>query len=429
MQKKLLILTTATIAVFSINLPKAAAQLGIGTATPAPSAMLDISSTNKGVLLPTMTAANRAGISAPATGLLVFQTDGIPGFYYYNGSNWVAVGTNGAVANNSGYLVGTVTTLAGSGFGGSTDATGTAASFNNPYSVAVDASGNVYVADAQNNKIRKVTSAGVVTTFAGSGSAGSTDATGTAASFNFPTGVAVDAGGNVYVADASSHKIRKITSAGAVTTIAGSGSIGSTDATGTAASFNYPYGVAVDAAGNVYVADNSNHKIRKVTAAGVVTTLAGSGSIGSTDATGTAASFNYPTSVAVDAGGNVYCADNNNHKIRKVTSVGVVTTLAGSGNSGSIDATGTAASFNYPFGVAVDASGNVYVGDQNNQKIRMVTSLGVVTTLAGSGSQGSINATGTAASFYLPSGLAVDASGYIYVGDRGNNKIRKIVGP
>ena len=429
MQKKLLILTTATIAVFSINLPKAAAQLGIGTATPAPSAMLDISSTNKGVLLPTMTAANRAGISAPATGLLVFQTDGIPGFYYYNGSNWVAVGTNGAVANNSGYLVGTVTTLAGSGFGGSTDATGTAASFNNPYSVAVDASGNVYVADAQNNKIRKVTSAGVVTTFAGSGSAGSTDATGTAASFNFPTGVAVDAGGNVYVADASSHKIRKITSAGAVTTIAGSGSIGSTDATGTAASFNYPYGVAVDAAGNVYVADNSNHKIRKVTAAGVVTTLAGSGSIGSTDATGTAASFNYPTSVAVDAGGNVYCADNNNHKIRKVTSAGVVTTLAGSGNSGSIDATGTAASFNYPFGVAVDASGNVYVGDQNNQKIRMVTSLGVVTTLAGSGSQGSINATGTAASFYLPSGLAVDASGYIYVGDRGNNKIRKIVGP
>ena len=318
-----------------------------------------------------------------------------------------------------------VTTLAGSGAQGSTDATGTAATFYIPEGVAVDAAGNVYVADTGNHIIRKITPAGVVTTLAGSGAVGSTDATGTAASFFYPYGVAVDAAGNVYVADTFSNKIRKITPAGMVTTLAGSGTAGSTDATGTAASFNLPSGVAVDAAGNVYVADTFSNKIRKISPAGGVTTLAGE-VIGNTDGTGTAASFWRPYGVAVDVAGNVYVADTNNNEIRKITPAGVVTTLAGSGAFGSTDGTGTAASFNLPHGVAVDAAGNVYVADYMNNKIRKISPAGVVTTLAGSGAVGSTDGTDTAATFNHPPGVAVDAAGKVYVADWGNNKIRKL---
>mgnify|MGYP000863199809 CR=1 FL=1 len=319
-----------------------------------------------------------------------------------------------------------VTTLAGSGSLGSADGTGTAASFDNPRGVAVDGSGNVYVADTEGHLIRKITSAGVVTTLAGSGSEGSADGTGTAASFNYPYGVAVDGSGNVYVADGSNHLIRKITSAGVVTTLAGSGSSGSANGTGTAASFNYPSSVAVDGSGNVYVADYYNSLIRKITSAGVVTTLAGSGSYGSINGTGTAASFDMPYGVAVDGSGNVYVGDKDNHLIRKITSAGVVTTLAGTGSQGSADGTGTAASFDNPRGVAVDGSGNVYVADTYNHLIRKITSAGVVTTLAGSGSLGSADGTGTAASFDNPRGVAVDGSGNMYVADTWNHLIRKI---
>ena len=319
---------------------------------------------------------------------------------------------------------GVVTTFAGSGQGGSTDATGTNASFYNPYGVAVDSGGNVYVADAANNKIRKVTAAGIVTTFAGSGQGCFIDATGTNASFYSPSGVAVDSGGNIYVADSQNNKIRKVSSGAVVTTLAGINS--SQDGIGAAASFNQPSGVAVDSSGNIYVADAGNNKIRKVTAAGVVITYAGSGQGGSTDATGTNASFSGPSGVAVDSGGNVYVADAGNSKIRKVTAAGVVTTLAGSGLGGYTDATGTNASFSYPYGIAVDSSGNVYVAEYGANRIRKVTPAGVVTTLAGSGQAGSTDATGTNASFYYPRGVAVDSSGNVYVAEQLNNKVRKV---
>jgi hypothetical protein len=335
------------------------------------------------------------------------------------------------VPTNSGGAVpatepGLVATLAGSTTAGSSDGNGTAASFNYPWGVAVDGSGNVYAADASNKMIRKITPSGVVTTLAGSTTAGSSNGIGTAASFNLPTGVAVDGSGNVYVADASSNMIRKITAAGVVTTLAGSTTPGSYNGTGTSASFYNPYGVAVDASGNVYVADALNNMIRKITSSGVVTTLAGSTTSGSSNGTGTLASFKYPYSITVDDSGNVYVADYGNHMIRKITSSGVVTTVAGSTTSGSSNGIGTAAKFYYPYGVTVDSTGNVYVADNYNHLIRKITPSGLVTTLAGSTTPGSTNGIGTAASFRYPSGVAVDGSGSVYVADYGNHMIRKI---
>jgi sugar lactone lactonase YvrE len=327
---------------------------------------------------------------------------------------------------------GVVTTLAGlAGNSGSTDGTGSAARFKNPRAVAVDAGGNVYVGDYFNHTIRKITPAGVVTTMAGlAGNLGSTDGTGSAARFQHPDGVAVDAAGNVYVADTTNHTIRKITPASVVTTLAGlAGNIGNVDGTGSAARFNYPRAVAVDVGGNVYVVDAASHTIRKVTPAGVVTTLAGSaGGIGSTDGTGDAARFSSPNGVAVDAGGNVYVGDHVNHTIRKISPAGVVTTLAGlAGNAGSTDGTGSAARFNLPRGVAVDAVGNVYVADYFSSTIRKITPAGVVTTLAGSpGNTGSVDGAGSVARFCYPRGVAVDTGGNVYVADSANHTIRKI---
>ena len=241
--------------------------------------------------------------------------------------------------------------------------------------------------------------------------------------------MAVDSAGNVYVADSSNYTIRKVTPGGVVTTLAGlARSSGSADGTGSAARFNYPYGVAVDSAGNVYVADTLNHTIRKVTPGGVVTTLAGlARSSGSADGTGSAARFYFPSSVAVDSAGNVYVADMANNTIRKVTPAGVVTTLAGwAGSGGSADGTGSAARFYNPYGVAVDSAGNVYVADTKNYTIRKVTPGGVVTTLAGqAGYGGSADGTGSDARFYCPWGVAVDSAGNVYVADTNNHTIRQ----
>jgi sugar lactone lactonase YvrE len=294
----------------------------------------------------------------------------------------------------------------------------------------VDGSGNVFVADDGNNTIRKITPSGVVTTLAGSADQrGSADGTGAAARFNGPEGVVVDGSGNVFVADDGNNTIRKITPSGVVTTLAGTaGSWGSADGTGAAARFNGPDGVAVDGAGNVFVADSWNNTIRKITPSGVVTTLAGTaGSWGSADGTGAAARFNGPEGVAVDGSGNVFVADAGNSTIRKITPGGVVTTLAGTaGSYGGADGTGAAALFNEPEGVAVDGSGNVFVADAGKSStIRKITPSGVVTTLAGTaGLSGSADGTGAAASFSFPSGVAVDGSGNVFVAD--GNTIRKI---
>lgn len=324
---------------------------------------------------------------------------------------------------------GVVTTLAGSpGESGNNDGTGTAARFSSPRGVAVDGSGNVYVADSENNTIRKVSPAGVVTTLAGSGDYGAEDGAGTAASFAYPVGVAVDGSGNVFVADVWNSKIRKITSGGVVSTYAGSGDFGSDDGIGEAASFNSPHGVAVDGSGNVYVADTDNHTIRKISALGEVSTLAGlAGNSGSEDGDGETTRFAWPQGVSVDSSGNVYVADVGNETIRKVTSTGLTSTLAGSaGERGSSDGSGSVARFARPQGVAVDVSGNVYVADSENDAIRKVTSVGSVTTLAGATASGTANGTGSSARFSTPLGVGTDGAGNVYVADTGNHTIRKI---
>ena len=312
---------------------------------------------------------------------------------------------------------------------GSADGTGSAARFNRPWATAVDALGNVYVADSFNFIIRKMTPGGVVTTLAGlAGVSGSADGTGSAARFSTLKGVAVDGAGNIYVADYNCT-IRKITPAGVVTTLAGlAGASGNVDGTGSAARFNIPNGVTVDRSGNVYVADQLNMTIRKITPDGVVTTLAGlAGTSGAVDGTGNTARFYSPAGVAVDNLENVYVADQGNHTIRKITPTGVVTTVAGlAGTVGSANGLASAARFTLPSGVAVDITGVVYVADSGDSTIRRITADGQVTTLAGlAGMRNYADGLGSAAIFYGPQGVAVDSAGTaVYVADTGNNRIQ-----
>lgn len=306
----------------------------------------------------------------------------------------------------------------------STAAIDTLPSFNSPSGVAVDAAGNIYVADFGNNLIRKITPGGVVSTFAGSGNQGKIDGTASLASFKEPSGITADASGNLFIADAGNDLIRKITAAGVVSTIAGGDTTGFVNGTGLNSPFFDPIGITVDASGNLYVADAGNNQIRLITSGGMVTTFA------SNDTTGAlpAPHFNNPTGVAIDASGNVYTANYLNNNILIINPAGTVNIYAGSpiGLPGANDGPAGSATFYLPNSVAVDAAGNVYVADGVNNLIRKITPAGVVSTLAGSGVPGAIDSTGVAASFNGPAGLAVDAAGNVYVADSNNNLIRKI---
>jgi sugar lactone lactonase YvrE len=319
-----------------------------------------------------------------------------------------------------------VSTIAGSGNPGFADGVGVAANFKYPAGIVMDGSGTIFVADAFNNKIRKITPSGVVSSLAGSGENGFADGTGAKAIFNGPAGIAIDKKGNLYTAEFNGHRIRKITPEGVVTTLAGSGKPGFAEGRGEEASFDNPEGIAVDRDGNVFVADSKNHRVRKITPDGMVSTLAGSGIAGYADGTGAEASFNKPIGVAVDKDGNVYIADVNNHRVRKITASGVVTTLAGSGKSGSKDGHGTGASFNSPWGVTIDQFGDIYVAESKGQKIRRIGADGRVSTLAGSGEKGAKDGDSLSASFDFPWGVAVDDSNAVYLSDHNNSKIRKI---
>lgn len=321
----------------------------------------------------------------------------------------------------------TVSTLAGDGNYGNKDGVGTAASFNNIYQIALDASGNIYVADFGNHKIRKVTPAGVVTTFAGIGFAGSADGSVSSATFKWPRGVAVDASGNVYVSDTGNQKIRKISTTGIVSTIAGNGTVGKTDGVGSSASFNYPEGLVVDASGNIYVADTNNSVIRKITPTGTVSTYAGDGTAGSVNGSSITARFNYPQGVTVDASGNVYVADTRNNMIRKITPAGVVSTFAGDITAGDVNGVGVNAKFNSPVGLSADVNSNLYVADTSNNKIKKITSAAEVSTFAGVDSWGYVDGDISVASFSDPYSIVYDAQlDKVYVSDNANGRIRAI---
>ena len=312
------------------------------------------------------------------------------------------------------------------GVTGLQNGTGTGAQFKVPSGAAVDSFGNVFIADFSNNQIREITPEGVVTTPYGSpaGTAGSANGQGNSATFNQPNGIAVDSSNNLYVADSGNNEIRKIiASSGQVITLA--------------SGFNTPLAVALDSLGNVYVADTNNEIIRKISTVGTVSTIAGqTGVSGYANGTGTAALFNTPTGIAVDSAGNVYVADLDNYVIRKI-STGVVTTPYGqAGVAGHLDGAGNHALFNTPIGLAIDSANNIYVADSQippattstltgNNLVRHITPAGVISTIAGqAGVTGSANGTGTAATFYSLQALAVGGSGIIYLADTFNQLIR-----
>lgn len=267
-----------------------------------------------------------------------------------------------SIAAMSGYGYASLAGISGSA--GFADGAGVSAQFYYPKGVALGPDGSLYVADECNNRIRKVSSTGNVTTFVGSTS-GYQDGTGTAALFNYPRGVGFDHSGNLFVADAANHCIRKVTSTGEVTTFAGTPKTsGAQNGDGTSARFNYPSAIAIDAQDNLYVMDTNNLQVRKITAQGTVTTLAGS-TYGYEDGTGTAAKFSYTYGLAVDASGNIYVPDNGNHRIRKIDPNGVVTTIAGSGLPFINDGVGTSAETKSPVAAACDSFGNIYFSDSN----------------------------------------------------------------
>ncbi len=324
-----------------------------------------------------------------------------------------------------------INTLAGNGTLGFVDGGGTNARFYYPSAVALDASGNIYVAGNYDHSIRKITPAGVVTTLAGNGTAGYADGTGAAAQFQNPYGLTVASNGDVYVADAGNHRIRKITPLGVVTTVAGSGIWGILDGTLANARFYNPSSVAIDnTTGLLYVTDFSGNDVRKVDIAGnAVSLLAGNPGLGNNqyaDGTGTAALFYHPTCIIIGPDGNLYVADEDNHCIRKIDkSTGAVTTIAGIGkNSGSTDGPLGTNKFNYPRAMAFDASGNMYVAGYIGGNIRKMDLSGYVTTFAGTGAIGYVDAVYASAQFYYPGGIAVNSAGTIYISDNYNHTIR-----
>ena len=328
---------------------------------------------------------------------------------------------------------GTISTYAGGGMGNG--AAATAVSYA-PYGTVIDGSGNLYIADANNSRICKINTSGGNSTLAGNGTYGYTGDGGaaTASQLSFPVAVAMDGSGNIYVADQYNSVVRKISTTGNITTIAGDGTLGygGDGGAATAGILNYPSGVAVDGAGNVYIADAYNDRIRKVNTSGIISTYAGDGSIGYSGDGGQAtdAKLDLPTGIALDASGNLFITEEGNNVVRKVSSSSVITTIAGAGTAGYSGDGGpaTAAEFYSPRGVAVDASGNLFISDAGNSVVRKINVLGIVSTMAGDNISGFLGDGGpaTAAELTAPAGITIDASGKVYVADYYNYRIRKV---
>jgi uncharacterized protein (TIGR03437 family) len=328
-------------------------------------------------------------------------------------------------------------TVLSSGDGGAAPSAGT-----NTAGVAVDASGNLFIADGYNNRVRKVSTSGIITTVAGNGTQGFSGDGGaaTAASLGFPVAVAVDAAGNLFIADLYNNRVRKVSTNGVITTVAGNGtknvqsglgSYSGDNGPATAAGLNYPYGVAVDASGNLFIADLYNNRVRKVSTSGVITTIAGNGQAGFAGDGGPAASaqLDEPFGIAVDAAGNLFITDYGNDRVRRISASGTITTVAGNATPGYTNDGGlaTAAQLNYPKGIAIDSSGNLFIADFSNSVVRKISASGTITTVAGNGSFGYTGDGGPATSAELdfPPGVAVDASGNLFIADT-RSVIRKV---
>jgi sugar lactone lactonase YvrE len=334
---------------------------------------------------------------------------------------------------------GIICTVAGDGTGGYSGDGGpaTSAELYNPEGAAVDSSGNLYIGDRNGNNVRKVTPAGVISTAAGNGTPGYSGDGGaaTSAQLREPSGVAVDSSGNLYIADESNSRIRKVTTAGVISTVAGNGTVGYSGDGGAATSAQLwaPRGVAVDSSGDLYIADAGNNDIRKVTPAGIISTVAGVLSAGGYSGDGgaaTGAQLNLPGGVAVDGSGNFYIADTLNQRVRKVTSAGIISTVAGDGTSGYGGDGGSAmsAELSWPNGVALDAAGNLYIADTQNSRVRRVTAAGTISTVAGDGTQGFSGDGGAAVSaeLYSETEVTVDGSGDLYIADTLNSRVREV---
>lgn len=303
-----------------------------------------------------------------------------------------------------------------------------ATQFDSPYFITSDANGNVYISDFGSHVIRRLTPQGQLSIIAGTGQAGYVDAKDPLeAQFNRPAGLAIDGNNNLYVADRENHCIRRISlTSGDVATMAGFPQAGYSDGQGQQAQFSSPIGLGVDGAGNIYIGDYGNFRVRKMTPLGVVSTLAGNGQSGFADGSPQVAQFAGVAGVAVDLNNNVYAADALNHRIRKIDGNGMVTTLAGNATSGLLNGTGSAARFNTPYGVACDANGNVYVADFANHAVRRITPQGVVSTVGGNGTAGAANGAGSTARFNQPTGVCVTVNGKVYVADFSNDLVRLI---
>ena len=334
----------------------------------------------------------------------------------------------------AGMSIGTVAGNGTSGFSGDGGAA-LIAHLNNPYGVTEDVLGNFYIADTYNNRIRKVTPSGTITTIAGTGIPGSTGDGGAAtlALLNGPISIVTDGNGNFYFSDQVNQKIRKINASGVISTIAGTGVAGFSGDGGnaTAAQMNNPTGITMDAAGNIFIADQYNQRVRKVNTAGVISTVAGNGTsgFGGDGLAATAAELNTPDGVAVDGFGNVYIADFGNSRVREVSTSGIITTAAGSiSGYGGDGSSAISAYLTSPFGIAVDALNNIYISDYSNNRIRKINTSGIISTIAGNGTTGFGGDACIATGGLLnnPSGLSIDGSGNVYIADRSNQRIRRI---
>jgi len=356
-----------------------------------------------------------------------------------SGANLYSFGLEGTGVGSALALTpGIIATVAGTGTAGynGDNIAATSAGLYYPQGVAVDSAGSLYIADTDNSRIRKVDAGGIITTVAGNGAQGynGDNIAATSAELYNPNGVAVDSAGNLYIADMNNNRIRKVDASGIITTVAGNGTFGynGDNIAATSAELWNPATVAVDSAGNLYIADDFNYRVRKVDTNGVITTMAGTGTAGynGDNIAATSAELYHPHGAALDSAGNLYIADEFNARIRKVDASGIITTVAGNGTAGynGDDIPATSAELYNPFGVAVDSAGNLYIADFYNARIRKVDASGIITTLAGNGTQGynEDNIPATSAELSTSEGVAVDSAGSLYIADTYNDRVRKV---